>query len=65
VQSEAKENSNIAPEENRNPAISSDPTMTIQDELKIIIDNSMSEGKRRKTPVAYLKFCKVRNLFFP
>jgi hypothetical protein len=54
VQSEAKENSNIAPEENRNPAISSDPTMTIQDELKIIINNSMSEGKRRKTPVLHI-----------
>jgi hypothetical protein len=59
VQSEANENSNIAPEE------TSDPTMTIQDELKIIMDNYTSEGKSRKTPVAYLKFCKVRNLFFP
>jgi hypothetical protein len=59
VQSEANENNNIAPEE------TSDPTMTIQDELKIIMDNYTSGGKSRKTPVAYLKFCKVRNLFFP
>jgi hypothetical protein len=68
VQPELKENSNIATEDNncdnRSPETASDPTMTIQDELKIVINNSMIEGKRRKTPVSFLKFCKVRNLFF-
>jgi hypothetical protein len=68
VQPELKENSNIATEDNNcdnhSPETASDPTMTIQEELKIVINNSMIEGKRRKTPVSFLKFCKVRNLFF-
>ena len=69
VQSESKDNSNIANEEDNrdnmcSPEIASEPTTTMQDDLKCIINNSMSEGKRRKTPLAYLKFCKVLNLFF-
>jgi hypothetical protein len=51
--------------DNRSPEIASEPAMTIQEELKSIIDNSINEGKRRKTHVAYLKCCKLRNLFFP
>ncbi|KAM0847900.1 hypothetical protein ACQ4PT_054735 [Festuca glaucescens] len=54
VQYESKENSNIAIEEdnpdNCSPEFATEPTMTTQDELKYVINNSISEGKRQKNP---------------